>query len=117
MNAPTHHCLTCGHDLDGTEDLVVDLGQDVVLVDGVSVELTPSQARVLGALASQMPRFVSRETLMMELYPMADGGAENDHIIPVFISKIRHKLQETTLIIDRRYGLGYRLLRTTAAAA
>ncbi|HEV2998367.1 MAG TPA: response regulator transcription factor [Solirubrobacteraceae bacterium] len=74
-----------------------------------TVRLTPTEFRLLGALAAQAERPVSRRDLVRAAWP--DGAIVHDNTIDVYLARLRRKLRaipdapEITTV----HGLGYRL--------
>jgi two-component system OmpR family response regulator len=74
-----------------------------------SVRLTPTEFRLLGALAAQAERAVSRPELVRVAWP--DGAIVHDNTIDVYLARLRRKLRmlagapEITTV----HGVGYRL--------
>ncbi|MDQ6810687.1 MAG: response regulator transcription factor [Actinomycetota bacterium] len=73
------------------------------------VVLTPTEFRLLGALASRAGRTVSRRDLVRAAWP--DGAIVHDNTIDVYLARLRRKLRglpgapEITTV----HGVGYRL--------
>jgi two-component system OmpR family response regulator len=74
-----------------------------------SVRLTPTEFRLLGALAARAERTVSRRELVRAAWP--DGAIVHENTIDVYLARLRRKLgtipgaPEITTV----HGLGYRL--------
>jgi two-component system response regulator RegX3 len=71
--------------------LVVDLVNDEVRVDGKPVQLTPSEFRILGLLASAPGATWSRRQIMEHLWGSTHIGDE--HTCEVHISTLRRKIE------------------------
>jgi two-component system, OmpR family, response regulator RegX3 len=71
--------------------LVVDLVNDEVRVDGRPVQLTPSEFRILGLLASAPGATWSRRQIMEHLWGSTHIGDE--HTCEVHISTLRRKIE------------------------
>ena len=73
------------------------------------VVLTPTEFRLLGALAARVERTVSRRDLVRAAWP--DGAIVHDNTIDVYLARLRRKLRglvgapEITTV----HGVGYRL--------
>ena len=89
--------------------LEIDTVRRTVSRDGDPIHLTPSEYRILHALALRPGQTHSKASLLDRLYR---GDAEvTDNIIEVMVSNLRKKIQnpdEPPLIITRR-GHGYML--------
>jgi two-component system, OmpR family, response regulator len=74
-----------------------------------SVRLTPTEFRLLGALAAQAERAVSRRELVRVAWP--DGAIVHDNTIDVYLARVRRKLRTLpdAPAITTVHGVGYRL--------
>jgi two-component system response regulator MprA len=74
-----------------------------------SVRLTPTEFRLLGALAAQAERAVSRRELVRVAWP--DGAVVHDNTIDVYLARVRRKLRTLpdAPAITTVHGVGYRL--------
>jgi two-component system response regulator MprA len=74
-----------------------------------SVRLTPTEFRLLGALAAQTERAVSRRDLVRTAWP--DGAVVHDNTIDVYLARLRRKLRMLPGApeIATVHGVGYRL--------
>jgi DNA-binding response OmpR family regulator len=91
--------------------LVVDLVNDEVRIDGKPVQLTPSEFRILGLLASAPGATWSRRQIMEHLWGSTHIGDE--HTCEVHVSTLRRKIEPdpanpVRLVTVR--GVGYSLL-------
>lgn len=80
--------------------------------DGLELELTPVEFRILQTLMAQPGRVHSRESLMNRSY--VDGRIVSDRTIDSHIKNIRKKLSEVIAgevgeIIHSIYGVGYKI--------
>ena len=92
------------------EELRVDPAQVQAYVDGESAELTPTEFRVLYALALEQGRVVSRDELLQKLWGRREG--HRDRTVDVFVRKVREKVDRRAsrhTFIQTRYGVGYKL--------
>jgi two-component system, OmpR family, KDP operon response regulator KdpE len=96
-------------------DLVLELHRREAVVAGQAVQLTPTESRLLYALAANLGGIVTTETLL------ARGWAETDSADPSYVwvtmSRLRRKLEVDPnrprhLLTVR--GIGYRLLPASA---
>jgi two-component system response regulator MprA len=76
---------------------------------GQSVRLTPTEFRLIGALAAQPERTVSRRELVRAAWP--DGAMVHDNTIDVYLARLRRKLRRLpdSPTITTVHGIGYRL--------
>jgi two-component system response regulator MprA len=73
------------------------------------VRLTPTEFRLLAALAAQAERAVSRRELVRAAWP--DGAVVHDNTIDVYLARLRRKLRALpgAPAITTMHGVGYRL--------
>jgi two-component system OmpR family response regulator len=74
-----------------------------------SVRLTPTEFRLLGALATQPERATSRRELVRAAWP--DGAVVHDNTIDVYLARLRRKLRALpgAPSITTMHGVGYRM--------
>ena len=92
------------------EELRIDPKQVQAYVDGESAGLTPTEFRVLYALALERGRVVSRDELLQKLWGRREG--HRDRTVDVFVRKLREKIDRqasTHTFLQTRYGVGYKL--------
>ena len=79
-----------------------------------SIRLTPTEFRLLGALAAQPDRAVSRRDLVRAAWP--EGAVVHDNTIDVYLARVRRKLRALpgTPSIATVHGVGYRLMQGSA---
>ncbi|UYZ11657.1 response regulator transcription factor [Brevibacillus sp. WF146] len=90
-------------------DLVVSLREKRVQKQGVTVELTPSEYRLLTTLIRHPGRTWTREELVEEVLGMDFDGY--DRTIDTHVKNLRHKLEDDPKrpeYIKTVYGVGYR---------
>jgi two-component system response regulator MprA len=77
--------------------------------DERSVRLTPTEFRLLGSLAAQAERAVSRRELVRAAWP--EGAVVHDNTIDVYLARLRRKLRTLPDApgITTVHGVGYRL--------
>jgi DNA-binding response OmpR family regulator len=79
-------------------------------LDGRSARLTPTEFRLLYALAAESPRVVSREELLQKIW--GRRLTRRDRTVDVFVRKLREKIDarsERYAFLHTRYGVGYKL--------
>jgi DNA-binding response OmpR family regulator len=79
-------------------------------LDGRSARLTPTEFRLLYALAAESPRVVSREELLQKIW--GRRLTRRDRTVDVFVRKLREKIDarsERYTFLHTRYGVGYKL--------
>jgi DNA-binding response OmpR family regulator len=92
------------------EELRVDPLNVQAYVRGTSAELTPTEFRLLYALALEQGRVVSRDELLQKVW--GRRLTHRDRTVDVFVRKIRDKLDglaPSHTFIQTRYGVGYKL--------
>jgi DNA-binding response OmpR family regulator len=92
------------------EELVVDPREVQAYVDGVSANLTPTEFRLLYALAQEHGRVVTREELMQRIWGRRQR--HRDRTVDVFVRKLRDKIDRTSprhTFLHTRHGVGYKL--------
>jgi DNA-binding response OmpR family regulator len=89
--------------------LALDPAQHSVASAGRSRTLTPTEFRLLAALASQPGKVLSRQELIRAAWP--HGAIVQDNTLDVYIARIRRKLAQLPDIpqIATLHGVGYRL--------
>ena len=78
---------------------------------GIALELTPIEFRLLATLASRPARVFSRNALMDRLY--TDGRIVDDRTIDSHVKKIRRKFEAIAPgegIVQSVYGVGFKLV-------
>jgi two-component system alkaline phosphatase synthesis response regulator PhoP len=91
-------------------ELRIDPSQVQAYVSGENAELTPTEFRVLYALALEQGRVVSRDELLQKLWGRREG--HRDRTVDVFVRKLREKIDKRATrhtFIQTRYGVGYKL--------
>jgi len=92
------------------EELRIDPLNVQAYVDGRSADLTPTEFRLLYALALEAGRVVSREELMQTIW--GRRHRHRDRTVDVFIRKLRNKIDRRATrhsFIHTRFGVGYKL--------
>jgi len=92
------------------EELRIDPRSVQAFVDGESAELTPTEFRLLYALALDRGRVVTRDEVLQKVWGRRQ--THRDRTVDVFVRKLRDKidaLQPKHTFIQTRYGVGYKL--------
>jgi two-component system alkaline phosphatase synthesis response regulator PhoP len=92
------------------EELRIDPREVQAYVDGVSADLTPTEFRLLYALALEQGRVVTRDELLQKLWGRRE--TRRDRTVDVFVRRLRDKIDRQTTrhsFIQTRYGVGYKL--------
>ena len=92
------------------EELRIDPREVQAYVDGVSVELTPTEFRLLYQLALDRGRVVTRDELLQKLWGRRES--RRDRTVDVFVRRLRDKIDRHAprhTFIQTRYGVGYKL--------
>jgi DNA-binding response OmpR family regulator len=91
------------------EELRIDPREVQAYVAGESADLTPTEFRLLYALALEKGRVVSRDELLQRLWGRRE--THRDRTVDVFVKKLREKLDlpgARHTFIQTRYGVGYK---------
>ena len=92
------------------EELRIDPDQVEAYVDGDAAGLTPTEFRLLYALALERGRVVTRDELLQRVWGRRE--THRDRTVDVFVRKMREKIDRRAsrhTFIQTRYGVGYRL--------
>jgi len=92
------------------EELRIDPDQVEAYVDGEPVGLTPTEFRLLYALALEHGRVVTRDELLQRVWGRRE--TRRDRTVDVFVRKMREKIDRRAprhTFIQTRYGIGYKL--------
>jgi two-component system, OmpR family, alkaline phosphatase synthesis response regulator PhoP len=92
------------------EELRIDPDNVQAFVDGESAELTPTEFRLLYALALEQGRVVTRDELLQKIWGRRES--HRDRTVDVCVRKLRQKIDERAsahTFIHTRFGVGYKL--------
>ena len=92
------------------EELRIDPEAVQAFVDGRSVGLTPTEFRLLHALAQESPRVLTRDELLQTIW--GRRLTRRDRTVDVFVRKLREKIDARSprhSFVHTRYGVGYKL--------
>ena len=92
------------------EELRIDPADVQAYVHGASAELTPTEFRLLYALALESGRVVTRDELLQRIWGRRE--THRDRTVDVFVRKLREKIDKRArdhTFIQTRYGVGYKL--------
>ena len=92
------------------EELRIDPLSVQAYVDGASVELTPTEFRLLYALALDSGRVLTRDELLQKIW--GRRLTRRDRTVDVFVRKLREKIDARTpthAFVHTRYGVGYKV--------
>jgi two-component system OmpR family response regulator len=89
--------------------LRIDPATHSAVCAGESVALTPTEFRLLGALAGRPGQTLRRLELIRAAWP--DGAIVSDNTLDVYIAKLRRKLRQLPAapVIATAHGIGYAL--------
>jgi DNA-binding response OmpR family regulator len=90
-------------------ELRIDPREVQAFVNGRSADLTPTEFRLLYALALEQGRVVTRDELLQRLWGRRE--THRDRTVDVFVKKLREKLDRHEAghtFIQTRYGVGYK---------
>lgn len=90
-------------------DLVLDATRHSMRADGVPVDLSPTEFRLLATLVAAGGGIVSRRDLVRAAWP--DGAQVSDNTLDQYLSRLRRKLREagSALSLRTARGIGHRL--------
>jgi DNA-binding response OmpR family regulator len=92
------------------EELRIDPREVQAYVDGRSAELTPTEFRLLYALALDRGRVTTRDELLQKIWGRRE--THRDRTVDVFVRRLRDKIDRRAsrhTFIQTRYGVGYKL--------
>ena len=92
------------------EELRLDPRNVQAYVDGESAELTPTEFRLIYALALERGRVLTRDELLQRVW--GRRASHRDRTVDVFVRKLREKIDaraSRNTFIQTRYGVGYKL--------
>ena len=92
------------------EELRIDPREVQAYVDGASAELTPTEFRLLYALALDRGRVTTRDELLQKIWGRRE--THRDRTVDVFVRRLRDKIDRIApshTFIQTRYGVGYKL--------
>ena len=102
-------CPTCGHVLENGHNISVDLQTNSVMVVEENIKLRPKEAEILWLLCKAMPRPITRDYIMYNLY-VNDPDEPVNTTINVQISRLRRILRDTPAkITSGRHGYSLHL--------
>ncbi len=79
-------------------------------MSGQSANLTPTEFRLLYALALEQGRVLTRDELLQKIWGRRQ--TRRDRTVDVFVRKLRDKIDRRTprhAFVHTRYGVGYKL--------
>jgi two-component system alkaline phosphatase synthesis response regulator PhoP len=92
------------------DELRIDPREVQAFVDGRSVDLTPTEFKLLYTLALDRGRVVTRDELLQKVWGRRE--THRDRTVDVFVRRLRKKVDATSsqhTFIQTRFGVGYRL--------
>ncbi|HMU60479.1 MAG TPA: response regulator [Gemmatimonadales bacterium] len=94
-----------------TGDLSIDRARRVVTVRGAEVHLTPTEYRLLLALAQHAGRVLTHRQLLREVW--GHGRVGQDHYLRVYMAQLRAKIEKDPArpeYLRTEPGVGYRMV-------
>jgi DNA-binding response OmpR family regulator len=91
-------------------ELLIDPREVQAYVDGENAELTPTEFRLLYALALDRGRVTTRDELLQKIWGRRE--THRDRTVDVFVRRLRDKIDRIAprhTFIQTRYGVGYKL--------
>jgi DNA-binding response OmpR family regulator len=92
------------------EELRLDPANVQAYIDGEEAGLTPTEFRLLYALAQQRGRVIGRDELLQKVW--GRRATHRDRTVDVFVRKLREKIDDRAsrhTFLHTRYGVGYKL--------
>jgi DNA-binding response OmpR family regulator len=92
------------------EELRIDPREVQAYVQGQSAQLTPTEFRLLYALALDRGRVTTRDELLQKIWGRRE--THRDRTVDVFVRRLRDKIDRVAprhTFIQTRYGVGYKL--------
>ena len=92
------------------DELVIDPRSVQAFVDGANAGLTPTEFRLLHALALDQGRVASRDELLQRIW--GRRATHRDRTVDVCVRRLRDKIDKPAskhTFIQTRYGVGYKL--------
>jgi len=91
------------------DGMVLDPGEHAIVRDGRTVPLTPTEFRLLAALAGRPGTVVRRSALVAAGWP--HGAVVHDNTLDAYVARMRRKLRQAGAAerIETRRGVGYLL--------
>src|SRR5918999_2198059 len=92
------------------EELRLDPANVQAFVDGESADLTPTEFRLLYALAMERGRVITRDELLQKVW--GRRATHRDRTVDVFVRRLREKIDRRATrhtFLHTRYGVGYKL--------
>ena len=92
------------------DELRIDPRSVQAFVDGENAQLTPTEFRLLYALALDRGRVASRDELLQRIWGRRE--THRDRTVDVFVRRLREKIDRPAprhTFIQTRYGVGYKL--------
>jgi two-component system response regulator MprA len=87
--------------------LVLDPGAHAIVHDGRTIPLTPTEFRLLAALAARPGQVVRRAALVAAAWP--EGAIVHDNTLDAYMARLRRKLRDAAApaVIRTARGVGY----------
>jgi DNA-binding response OmpR family regulator len=92
------------------EELLIDPREVQAYVDGESADLTPTEFKLLYALALEGGRVTTRDELLQKIW--GRRATHRDRTVDVFVRRLRDKVDRRAsrhTFIQTRYGVGYKV--------
>ena len=93
------------------KDFVLNTAKSTIEKDGISIELTKNEYKILKYFVQNRDKIVSREEIMERLWD--DESFIDDNTLTVNMTRLRNKLEEVNLkeLLETKRGQGYILKR------
>lgn len=88
------------------QNIAFDMDKMEVFKNGIKIELTSLEIKILKILFLNLDKVVSRNTILDKIWEWT-GNDVDDHTVTVYIKRIREKLQSDIILTIK--GIGYRI--------
>jgi two-component system KDP operon response regulator KdpE len=98
--------------------LLIDLTTRIVSINGVRVQLSPKEYRLLQVLAQHAGNVVTHQHLLQEVWGVRH--VDDTHYLRIFVRKLRRKIEQDPTrprVLITELGVGYRLAQAAETVA
>jgi DNA-binding response OmpR family regulator len=109
-------CPCCKQPLPKVEGVAVSLDDNVAIVGGRPIQLTPKQAEILKVLIDRAPATATREHIVYRVWGLNEREATAKNL-DVQMHNLRQRICREGIRIQTIWGRGWRLVLTGKRAA
>ncbi len=88
------------------KNITYNLDKAIIYKDGIEIELTPLELKIINLLFNNLGKVVSRNVILDKIWEWT-GNYVDDHTITVYLQRIRTKIGIN--LIETIKGIGYRI--------